>query len=236
MKIGGFIKTSLIDYTGKIACVIFTAGCNLRCKYCHNPELVLPEKISKLKLIPEDYIFQYIKSNIDLLDAIVITGGEPTLQNDLINFIIKIKSLGLLVKLDTNGTTPKILNKLIDLNLLDYIAMDIKAPLDIAKYQLIAGDIMNIEVLDKIKNSIWQIIKSGIPHEFRTTVVKQFLSKEDIYKISQSIKGCDSYCLQNYNPDVVLDENIKSNTGYPQKVLELISDDLDINKENIVVR
>ena len=236
MKIGGFIKTSLIDYPGKITSVIFTAGCNLRCRYCHNPELVLPEKINQLKLIPEDYIFKYLENNKDLLDAVVITGGEPTLQNDLINFIVKIKSLGLLLKLDTNGTRPNIIEKLIDLNLVDYIAMDIKAPLDIAKYKLIAGNLMNIEILDKIKNSIWQIMKSDIPHEFRTTVVKQFLSKEDIYNISESIKGCDSYCLQNYNPEVVLDENIKCNAGYPKKVLELMTDDLEINKENIIVR
>ncbi len=236
MKIGGFIKTSFIDFPGKISCVIFTAGCNLRCKYCHNPDLVLPEKINKLKFIPEEYIFNYIEKNRDLLDAIVISGGEPTVQSDLINFIVKIKSFELLVKLDTNGTIPHTLEKLIELRLIDYIAMDVKAPLDIDKYQLIAGDLMNFELLDKIKNSIWQIIKSGIPHEFRTTVVKQFLSKDDIIQISESIKGCNSYCLQNYNSEIVLDESIKNNTGYPKQLLELISGNLEINKKNIVVR
>jgi pyruvate formate lyase activating enzyme len=124
MHIGGFIKQSLIDYPGKIASVIFTAGCNLRCPYCHNPELVdLNENTS---LLDQNEILTYIKDNAVLLDAVVITGGEPLMHPDVFDFIHKIKNLGLLVKIDTNGTNPEALKKIIDEKLVDFIAMDVK--------------------------------------------------------------------------------------------------------------
>lgn len=236
MEIGGFIKNSLIDYPGKIASVVFTKGCNFRCKYCHNPDLVIPERIKKSKQISEDYIFSYLKKNKKMLDAVVVTGGEPLVQKDLIDFIKKIKSLGLLVKLDTNGAFPNILNKLFDLHLIDFIAMDVKAPLEINKYQEITGKYIDYDTIDKIKNSIWLILKSEIPHEFRTTTVKRITNKEDLIKISESIKNCHSFCLQDFNPDVVLDESYKKYTGYSQEVLKLLSESLEIKKDNIVVR
>lgn len=234
MKIGGFIKNSLIDYPGKIASVVFTQGCNFQCGYCHNPELVLPEMFKEA--IDENYIFNYIKKNKSLLDAVVISGGEPTVQVDLMDFIIKIKSFGLLVKLDTNGTKPGVLNDLIEMNLLDYIAMDIKAPLELKKYQQIVGDFVNFETIDNIKNSIWLILKSHIPYEFRTTTIKQITTKEDIIQICESINGCQNFCLQDFNPEVVLDESFKENNGYSAEVLEWISNELDNYAENLNIR
>ena len=236
MKIGGFIKNSLIDYPGKISSVVFTQGCNLRCRYCHNPDLVVPKLISKAKSIPETFVFDYIKKNKKLLDAVVISGGEPTLQKDLVDFLIKVKSFNLLIKLDTNGTKPEVLNKLIDLNFLDFIALDIKAPLEIHKYAAIAGNFVNFEIIDKIKKSIWLILKSGIKHEFRTTVVKQILNKEDIIQICESIKGCDSYCLQGFSPEHTLDESFQANSGYSIDVLEWLTNDLVNYVDDVKVR
>ncbi|OQX50761.1 MAG: anaerobic ribonucleoside-triphosphate reductase activating protein [Candidatus Cloacimonas sp. 4484_209] len=128
MKIGGFQKVSLIDYPGKICAIVFTRGCNFRCPYCHNPELVLPENYSPL--IPEEEIFSFLEKRRGKLDAVEITGGEPTLQEDLTEFIRKIKEMGFLVKLDTNGSFPSVLEKVIYSGLVDYIAMDVKAPLE----------------------------------------------------------------------------------------------------------
>lgn len=236
MKIGGFIKNSLIDYPGKIAAVVFTQGCNMQCRYCHNPELVLPEMIKEAGSIPEEQVFDYLEKNKQMLDAVVVTGGEPTLQGDLIDFIIKVKSYGLLVKLDTNGSAPETLKELIDLKLIDYIAMDVKAPLELKKYQEIAGDIVNYEMLDKIKNSIWRIIKSGLPHEFRTTTVKHLITKDDIERICESIKGCQTYCLQDFNPEIVLEDSFKQHSGYSTDVLKWISGGLNEYSEVVKVR
>ncbi|MBN2519330.1 MAG: anaerobic ribonucleoside-triphosphate reductase activating protein, partial [Bacteroidales bacterium] len=195
MKIGGFIKNSLIDYPGKISSIVFTSGCNFRCKYCHNPELVIPEKIKECRLIPEEFVFSFLKENKNMLDAVTITGGEPTLHKGLIDFLIQIKSIGLLVKLDTNGTNPELLENIINLKLVDYFAMDIKAPLELQKYRFIVGDLVSDDTIEKVKKSIDVIIQSGILHEFRTTVVKQATSKEDILHIYNAIKGCSIFCL-----------------------------------------
>lgn len=205
MRIGGFLKQSLIDYPGNIASVIFTSGCNFRCFYCHNPELVLPERIKENKLIREKEVFGYLEKNKLLLDAVVITGGEPTIQNDLIEFITKVKELNLKVKLDTNGTNPEIIKSLLDYKLIDYIAMDIKAPLNLEKYATIVGKQFSISQLDKILESIRIIEQSNIPYEFRSTLIKDIHSLEDVKQMSESIKG--DYYLQEYNPGKVLQDN-----------------------------
>lgn len=191
MKIAGLQKTTLIDYPEKIAAIIFSFGCNFRCPYCHNKELV--ESKSKVKLIPEKEIFKFLKKRSGILDAVVITGGEPTLYKDLPDLIRKIKKLGYLVKLDTNGTNPKMIKSLLDDKLADYIAMDIKGPID--KYKRIthhAGDLQNI--LDSV-----EIIKnSKIDYEFRTTVVPDLLDKKDFEKIGHWLKGAKKYYLQQF--------------------------------------
>jgi len=207
MRIGGFQKFSLIDYPGKICAIVFTQGCNFRCPYCHNPELVKPSLFGKT--IPEEEIFSFLEKRKGKLDAVEITGGEPTLQKDLVDFIRRIKEMGYLVKLDTNGSNPEILLEIINHGLVDYIAMDIKAPLE--KYKEVIHSVINPE---KIKRSIRTIMSSNIKYEFRTTVVKSQLSKEDIINIGKLIEGAELYILQKFIPSKTLDPNFLNEKTY----------------------
>lgn len=191
MIISGFQKTSLIDYSDKIASVVFTQGCNFSCIYCHNKQLIDCQKHSEIN---QDDILNYLEKRKSLIDGVVITGGEPTLQADLILFAKKVKQLGYKIKLDTNGTNPEVLEKLINLKLIDYIAMDIKAPF--SKYNEITQVASPIEF---IKKSINIIINSKIDYEFRTTLSKNYLKEEDIIEIAKTIKGANLYYLQKYN-------------------------------------
>lgn len=195
MIIGGFMKNTFVDYPGKIASIVFTEGCNLNCWYCHNYALIENKQESK---VIEEEIFNYLSSMRGLIDAVVVSGGEPTIQNGLIEFIQKIKDLGYLVKLDTNGTNPVMLEKLLELNLLDYVAMDIKAPLE--KYSKICCRAVKTENITK---SIEIIKKSNTDYEFRTTFAPD-LTVEDINGISKLIAPCKNYYLQ-----VFREENIK---------------------------
>lgn len=214
MIIGGLVKFSLNDYPGKTSAVVFTRGCNFRCHYCHNPELVLPEKYSPE--ISLDKIFSFLESRKGKLDAVCITGGEPTQHFDLPEMFKKIKGMGFLVKLDTNGTRPIIIKDLIDQKLVDYIAMDIKAPFE--DYRKIVSVPVDTE---KIENSIFLIINSGIPHEFRTTVVKSLTSFDDLRKIAKSIKGADKYFLQKFVPAIKLnDPSFADEISYPEEELK----------------
>ena len=217
--IGGIQKSTLIDYPQKIASVVFTQGCNFRCGYCHNPELLSASKTYGITTTDE-YI-EFLKTRLGKLDGVVITGGEPTLQSGLYEFIHKIKNLGFSVKLDTNGTNPDILNKLIRNNLLDYIAMDIKAPL--RKYTQITN--VNVSIKD-IKNSIKIIIKSNIEHEFRTTVIKSQISPEDIIEIGKIINGAQRYYLQKFIPSKILDINLLNEKTYTDRELQNICNNL----------
>ncbi len=202
MLISGIKKTTLLDYPGKVSCIIFTAGCNLRCQYCHNSEFVLPEKIKLIKdFIPEEIFFNFLKTKIWLLDGVVICWGEPTLQKDLEPFCQKIKDMWFLVKLDTNWQNPDILKKLLEKNLLDYIAMDIK------------WDYENLENLiwkyDKQKyfESIKLIKNSDIDSEFRTTLIKNYHSLDDFETVVKQITGAKKYFLQNYKWGNTLQED-----------------------------
>lgn len=190
MIISGLEKLTLLDYPDKIACIIFTQGCNLRCPFCQNSSLVVgnPENID------ETVVFDYLNKRKNILDGVVITGGEPLIQKDIKEFIIKIKELGLKVKLDTNGSNPVKLKELIDSNLIDYIAMDIKQSPN--KYEKITG-IKNINY-ENIKKSIEIIKSSNVEHEFRTTLVKEFHNIKDIQDICKCINDNSKYYLQNY--------------------------------------
>jgi len=202
---GGFIRQSLIDYPGFISAVLFIKGCNLRCFYCHNPELVLPDLIRQHPEIDIYKILDFLKENL-LLDAVTITGGEPTLYPDLIEFLKLIKDIPLKVKLDTNGTNPDLLKTLIDNSLVDYIAMDIKSPLTLEKYKKITGINFEETMLKKITKSINHIIEGGIDYEFRTTL-NHMLNENDIIDIIDSIKG--KYFIQYLNiKNKVLNNNI----------------------------
>lgn len=197
MLIGGFQKLSVIDYPKNLAALIFTQGCPFLCHYCHNPSLVLKKDFSPI--LKEEDILDFLKKRKNKLDAVVITGGEPTIQKDLINFLKKIKTLDYKIKLDTNGIYPKILEEIISKNLINYIAMDIKAPLD--KYFLITQ-----KKLDKtlILESINLIINSNIDYEFRSTLVKNIHEIEDIEKMSSLIKNSNLYYLQKFIPKKTL--------------------------------
>lgn len=186
---------SLIDYPGKICAVVFTRGCNFRCPFCHNSSLVLPECFSP-GAISEEEVFGFLKRRKGKLEAVVISGGEPTIQRDLPVFTERIKSMGYAVKLDTNGTSPGVLEELLRLNLLDYLAMDIKAPF--YKYPVLAGRAVDI---DSIRKSISLIMNSGLDYEFRTTMVKPFLGLEHVLEISGFIPGAKKYVLQPFSAD-----------------------------------
>ena len=201
MKIGGFDKFSLVDFPGKISAIIFTQGCNFRCPFCHNGHL-LP-MTSKNNLISEKEILSFLKTRKNKLDGIVITGGEPTLQKDLKLFIKVIKSEGFKIKLDTNGSNPEVLQTLLKSQLLDYIAMDVKAPWE--KYNLLTGVKVNIE---NLKKSISIIANSGINHEFRTTFVEPLLDEDDKVKILEMIPLNSFHHFQKFNPENALDPSL----------------------------
>lgn len=197
MKIGGLQKTSLIDFPGRISCIIFVQGCNLRCPFCHNPELVLPEKFTPPMDTAE--IISFLERRKKYLEGVVITGGEPCFDRDFPAFAKKIKEMGYLVKIDTNGTFPAVIKKAIEEKIVDYIAMDIKGPR--AKYKALAGVDVNLK---HIEASIAVIKNSGLKYEFRTTVVKDFLAPDDFEEIGGLIKDAELYCLQKFVPSKVV--------------------------------
>lgn len=200
MIIAGLQKTTLIDYPGKMAAIIFTRGCNFRCHYCHNPGLVDPEKY--YPEIPESEILDFLEKRRNVLEGVVITGGEPLIQGDIEKFLRKVKNLGYAVKLDTNGTNPELLQKLIKKKLVDYLAMDIKHHLD--RY----GEVIDTKHdIENINKSIQLIMKSGLDYEFRTTILPKFFQLEDFHKIGALLKGAKNYYLQQFRPLVTL--NVK---------------------------
>jgi pyruvate formate lyase activating enzyme len=220
MVIGGLVKFSLNDYPGKTSAVIFTRGCNFRCSYCHNPELVLPEKYAPE--IPLADVFSFLESRKGKLDAVTITGGEPTQHPDLADVIKEIKKMGFFAKIDTNGTQPQILKDVIEEGNIDYIAMDIKAPFH--TYQKITCVQFDPE---KMKRSAEMIINSGIPHEFRTTVVSSLTTFEDLRKIAESIKGAQNYFLQRFVPAKKMNNlKLKNDTSYSEEELKSLASEL----------
>lgn len=191
MKIGGFQPFSLNDYPGHVAAVIYTQGCNLRCPFCHNPSLVLPESFGVP--FPIEEVITRLEKRIGKIDGVVISGGEPTLQHDLRECIKRLKNMSLLVKIDTNGTQPEVLTSLLEEKLIDFIAMDIKAPQE--KYDLLCGVKISFTA---IARSIKIIKESGIAYQFRTTHYTPFLEDEDILIIREMLGNDRHYCLQQY--------------------------------------
>ena len=196
MKIGGLQKTSLLDYPDYISAIVWTIGCNFRCPFCYNKSLVS----GNAELYPEEEIFSFLNKRKGMLDGVVITGGEPLLQEDVVDFVSKIKKLSYLIKVDTNGCYPEKLKELLDKKLVDYVAMDVKAPKK--KYDQLSGVKTD---LSKIENSV-EIIKKDAPdYEFRTTFVPQILKKEDIVEIAKWLDGAKNFYLQQFkiNPPLV---------------------------------
>ncbi len=229
MRIGGFQKVSLIDYPGEICSVVFCQGCNFRCPYCHNPELVNPELFAEC--LPVDSILAFLRNRIGKLDAVTVTGGEPTIQQDLSRFLMCLKELGYLVKIDTNGSLPDVLEHLIDEKLVDYIAMDIKGPLD--KYGKTAG----VQIIqEKIAESVQLILSSGLNHEFRTTVVDTLLTEEDLISIGELIAKARRYAIQPFVPTKTLSPHFLSAKAHATDILERIKGQLGEKINSVVIR
>lgn len=224
MRISGFNKLCLLDYPNHVACIIFTSGCNFKCSYCQNSSLI----DSNEALIEESEILNYLKKRKGILEGIVISGGEPTIQKDLKSFIEKVKKIGYKVKLDTNGSNPKILKELLDNNLLDYVAMDIKSTFNSYK------DITCTEVnIDNIEKSIEILKKSNIDFEFRTTVIKENHDINKIKKICELV-GDHNYYLQNFeDSENVLNKDLHC---FPEKELISMYNTLKKDYKNIKVR
>lgn len=220
IKIGGLQKTTLIDFPGRVAATVFISGCNFRCPFCYSSELVLPEKIKEHPLLLVEDFFEFLKERVGLLEGVVVCGGEPTINKDLPDFLEKIKELGFLVKLDTNGSNPEMLESFIKKGLVDYVAMDVKAPKE--KYiETVKGD----AILKNIERSI-NILKQGrVDYEFRTTVVPGIHTKEDIIKIVEWIKPAKRYFLQNFKGEKTIDSKFEQIRPYPDSFL------LEIKKE-----
>ena len=231
MEIKGFVKTSLIDWDGKITSVIFLPNCNFRCPMCHNYGLVLsPERYATLDFSD---IERYIVENSDFLDGVVITGGEPTLHRDIDELCMKLKNLGMKVKLDTNGYYPDKIKELIDRNLVDYIAMDVKSPLDKEKYSAAAGVDIDIE---PIKESIELVKESGIDYEFRTTVVPSLHTREDVLNIAKSLSPAKKYVLQQFVPENAFDEGLRSVKPYGREFFEDLARECKKFIKEVIVR
>ena len=191
MIINGFEKLSLVDYPGLTAATVFTGACNMRCPFCHNAILVI-DSIHQ-PIVEEQYVIDYLQKRSGIIDGLCITGGEPTLQKDLAEFIKKVRALNIKIKLDSNGTNPDMLKDLIDQNLLDYVAMDIKNCKE--KYAITANAKID---LTKIQESIDILESSGIDHEFRTTLVNEYHMLTDIERIAEWLDGTDKYYLQKF--------------------------------------
>lgn len=195
MQLGGIQKISFVDYPGKIAAVCFTVGCNLRCRYCYNNAFVVPEKIEEHKheCIAEEDVLQFLRQRKGFLDGVVICGGEPLMQQDLLPFIQKVKQLGFSVKLDTNGFLPKKFKELLGSGLIDYVAMDIKY--DLAKISTL---LLSKQKTAPFLESLEMIRTSGLPYELRTTMIKGYHTLEMMEEMLTLIKGAPRYVLQNF--------------------------------------
>jgi pyruvate formate lyase activating enzyme len=223
MRIGGLEKLSLIDYPGELSAVIFTIGCTFRCPFCYNPMLVLSsdrngnsslpqgeETEQGHTLLEEDDLFLFLKGRQGKLDAMVISGGEPTLQADLPEFIHRVRVLGYKIKLDTNGTNPAMLKKLLAEKLVDYLAMDLKAAP--SGYEKATGTKFNFE---KIKESVKIIMQSNLPYEFRTTCVPGYINEKSVAEMGELINSADKWYLQNFKSDTeLIDKSLKGRFGF----------------------
>lgn len=229
MQIAGLQKSSLLDYPSKIAAVIFTLGCNFRCPYCHNPNLITA--VSSNSLFDETAVFNFLKQRQGKLDAVVVSGGEPSLQKDIAEFFRKIKDLGYLAKLDTNGTNPDVIKRLVNEKLVDYIAMDIKSPLN--KYEQTVCRRIDI---GKISESIEFIMSCGVEYEFRTTVVRSQLDILDFENIGKTLKGAKRYYLQKFKSDITLNPDFSKEQTYTDMEFEKIQSILKSYIDEVLIR
>ncbi|HRY52323.1 MAG TPA: anaerobic ribonucleoside-triphosphate reductase activating protein [Candidatus Portnoybacteria bacterium] len=231
MLFGGIQKLTLIDYPGKVAATIFTVGCNFLCPYCHNPELVDPKKIKEQERLSEEEILKFLATRQGLLEAVCITGGEPTIFSDLPEFIKKIKDMGFLVKLDSNGSNPQMLEKLLADKLVDFIAMDIKAPLE--KYKKVAGERVSLENIQRST----ELVRTAPDYEFRTTILPALHSKKDVLSIGRWLQGSKKYYLQQFKPTKTLDSAFLEEKAFDwpsvaelRRLLEIFFDKVEVRE------
>lgn len=230
MIFGGLQKLTLIDYPGRVAATVFTVGCNFLCPYCHNPELVDPKKIKNQPRTNEQEILDFLATRQGLLEGVCITGGEPTLFSDLPEFIKKIKKMGFLVKLDSNGTNPQMLEKLLTDKLVDFIAMDIKAPLE--KYKKVAGEKVSLENIQRST----ELTKQAPDYEFRTTVLPALLTQKDILSIGRWLQGAKKYYLQQFKPTKTLDAAFLNEKPFDEAKLNRLRSLLEIFFDRVEIR
>lgn len=229
MNIAGFLPLTSIDYPGLLAATIFTKGCNFRCPYCHNPQMVAEGS----SFYSQTDIISQLEKRTKLIQGVVISGGEPTLQTDLIEFIKQIKDLGLKVKLDTNGSNPSKLSYLVYNNLIDFVAMDIKGPLN--RYSEIAKTAVNTQ---DIYTSVSSIIhgNSAIDYELRTTIVPSIISISDMTSIGELIGDAKLYVLQQFRPEVTLDKKLKEIKPYSVQELEQLAEIVKPKVKKVIIR
>jgi pyruvate formate lyase activating enzyme len=224
MIIAGLQKTTLIDYPGKIACVVFLAVCNFRCPWCYSSELVLPLKIAKQPRISEQEFFSFLSQRQGLLEGVVICGGEPTVNKELPRFIEKIKQLGFSVKLDTNGSNPEMLKELVSSGLVNYVAMDIKSSPNNQVYKNILGEGIS---LDHIKESVEFLKNGNLDFEFRTTVVNTIHKKEEFTEIANWIGGKNiKYYLQNFRAEKTIDPEFEKVKPFKKEFLNGVVEEI----------
>jgi pyruvate formate lyase activating enzyme len=230
MKIIGFIKTSLLDWDGHVVASLYLPGCNFRCPFCHNKDVVLDP--DSFDAVPFTEVEEYVRSNAEFLDGIVVTGGEPTIHRDLPELLKRIKELGMQVKLDTNGTDPDMLRDVIEAGLVDFVAMDLKAPLN-ERYDDLAG--VSVD-LGKIKRSIEVLETSGVEHEFRTTVVPILLTAQDIEAMAAYIGGTKRFALQQFRPERTLDPNLSAIKPYSKAAILGMAENAKQYVRKVVIR
>ena len=223
MKFAGLVKQSLVDYPGEVTAVLFTRGCNIRCPFCQNTHLLLRSPRVSEPVITMEEAAEFLKERLGFLDAVTVTGGEPTLYEELPAALAAFKELGYLVKLDTNGTNPAMLQQLINSGCLDYVAMDIKAPLDYRKYARACGKLTTEEFFN-VRSSIRMLMEAAIQVEFRTTVVPLLHPSEDVEEIARYIQGASLYSLQQFNPSVTLDTDYGAVVPYTRQEMQELAD------------
>lgn len=217
LPIKGVQRLSLIDYPGRLCATIFLGGCNFRCPYCYNSKLVLEP--DSLPTIPEEEVLNLLRERRGFLDGLCVGGGEPTIHRELPDFLLRVKALGVPVKLDTNGSRPRMLEELLKRRLVDYVAMDIKAPL--RRYHEVVGREIP---LSAIKKSISLLRRGRVDYEFRTTVVPGLLSKEDVLEIAEFLRGSKRYVLQQFRPVRTLDPAFTRVKPYSREELQGLHD------------
>jgi len=229
LPIKGLQKTSLIDYSPYTSCVVFVSGCNFRCGFCQNPDLLV--EVSKMPSISEKELFSFLEKRKKWLDGVCITGGEPCLYDELLGFVKEVKDFGYKVKLDTNGTNPAMLKELIDGGLVDYIAMDIKGSLD--RYDEASG--VSVDK-GKIKESVKLLMDSGVEHEFRMTCVPGLVVKDDFVKIGEWLKGANKFFIQQFRNKTCLDTSFEKIEPFSSDELEEFKAVLDKYVDNVEIR